>query len=146
MVKTTRRRKGTDFQRWIKKYLEERGWIVHNQTLCSKKVWIAGEIREVSTRQDIFSADLIARKIKNFNEPFVDDIKGLRWIQSSYSSNVKKRYEDFLKYFKFLLDGESFQLWIKTKSGQINIFDFTMDACRQTGKIIRRKHYGIKEI
>ena len=135
---TSRYKKGTDFQRWIKIYLEERGWIVHNQTLCARKRFINGELRFISTRQDIFSADLVARKF--------DIHTRLLWIQCSLSPNVKKRYEDFREYFQTLLSGESFQLWIKTKSGQINIFDFTMDGFKQTGKIIRRQYSAIKEI
>lgn len=135
----SKRQTGLEFQNWIKKWLEERGWIVHNQTPVGKMIFIKGKKIFVSQRNDIFGCDLIARKEKR-----------LLWIQGSLDSHIQKRIEAFEQYFKGLLGNEDLMIWIKTDKG-INIkslyyiYNFEISESLRDidiGKIIRRKFYS----
>ena len=115
---TTKREKGLEFQRWIKKWLEERDWIIHNQ------------------RNDIYGCDLIAKK---------SDRKTL-WIQATLDSGISRKIDELQK-FSWNLDVDDIQVWLKRKDGKIDIFAITKawlvhDMEHELiGHIIRRKFY-----
>ena len=67
---TTKVQKGNQFQDYIQKWLEENGWVVHNQKSVAKAIPIKDKITKkikvvwVSKRNDIFGeVDLIAKKL-----------------------------------------------------------------------------------
>lgn len=147
----TKREKGLAFQRWAKKFLEERGWIVRNFTSIPKKIRKrnpkTGQWEEfwVYQNQDCFGADLIARQ---FDKVF--DTTRLHWIQVSLDPGVQKRVEEFKKYFQSTFAGEQLQIWIKVKPGEVNIKRVVI-ANREAhvhdlGKIIRGKFYAKEEM
>lgn len=136
----TKREKGLEFQRWIKAWLEGKGWIVRNfpptaKTIYNKK---KKKIVYISQKNDVWGADLIARKYKM-----------LIWIQASLDGHIQKRIDEFRKYFKEFGDNEQLQIWIKIKSGLINIkrVDLEEEAgispiVTDMGKIIQGKFYS----
>ena len=137
----TKREKGLAFQRWIKKWMEGRGWTVHNQVPMGTAI----KVRDnrtifVSQRNDIFGADLIARQ---FDYGF--GIGTVHWIQATLDSNIKRKVDEFKKYFKNTLEGESLQIWVKTKKGGVNIKEVVIfnkkASVRDIGKIVRGKIY-----
>lgn len=144
---TTKREKGLEFQRWVAKYLEERKFIVRNFPMSGKFVYIKDEKTGkpkrvyVSTKNDVFGCDLVARKESESR------IKKVYWIQATLHPQLKKRLSELLKYFKFLLPGERVQLWVKNKKGEINIKELDLDNDKfiEIGKIIRRKFYKVGE-
>lgn len=142
----TTRATGNALQRWVKAWLEERGWRIHNFPVQARPVFgssgpmmKAGRMIFRKQGQDVFGADLVARRNPGDNNEIA-----LLWIQVSGSSGVKKRVEEFRKYFQFLLPGEHLQLWIKSgatwnvKKISINKIDEPVEL----GKIIRRKFYS----
>ena len=136
----TKREKGLAFQRWIKKWMEGRGWTVHNQVPMGKLVKAGGKSFYISYRNDIFGADLIARQFD-----YVFGIGRLFWIQATLDSNIKKKVEGFKKHFKNTLEGESLQIWVKNKKGEVNIKEVVIcnkkTSVRDIGKIVRGKIY-----
>jgi len=128
---TNKRKKGLDFQDWIKKFLEEKGWTVHNQRPVGKLV---GK-NYISQRNDIFGCvDLIAKKE---NKPTI-------WIQASLSPNLEKRLKEFLQLGNIWNSEDLVQVWIKRKSGLVDIFQVFGTELHLVGKIIRRKFYKLK--
>jgi hypothetical protein len=137
----TKRSAGNSNQRWIAAWLTERGWIVRNFPSLARPIFGPGGKPMMKDGRMIFSklsldtwgADLCARK------PNV-----LLWIQASGSSGVKKRVDEFKKYFQFLLPGEHLQLW--TKAGTTwNVKEIPIREGAEPlelGKIIRRKFYS----
>jgi len=83
----SKRNKGLEFQRWVKKFFERRGWTVHNETM--KPIWIrekkTGEQKWVSGRNDIFGCiDLIAKK----------EHRGTIWIQATMDTHLERRKKE----------------------------------------------------
>jgi len=134
MKQKSKRQKGLEFQRWIKAWLEEKGWLIHNQTPAGRMIVIKGKKIFISQRNDIWGTDLLCRKKYR-----------MLWIQATLDSKVTKRVEAYLSYFKSLFDGEELQIWIKTPKGEINIKQCFWNQgaflTRDIGKIIRRKFY-----
>ena len=102
---------------------------------------------------DVFGADLVARKDifsqkvstgLGIDFKFKDLLGAILWIQASGSSGVKKRVDEFKKYFQFLLPGEHLQLWTKTgTTWNVKEIPITEEAEPiELGKIIRRKWYS----
>jgi len=141
----SKREKGLIFQRWIKKWLEERGWIVHNQTPCGRMIKIKNRPIFISFRNDIMGADLIARQWDA-----VYGVNRLLWIQATLDSNVQKRVDEFKKYFKDTMQGEELQIWLKTQKGEINIKKVIIlgedTSVQDVAKIIRGKIYYPKGV
>lgn len=133
MTKTARE-KGQEFQRWIKKYLEGKGYIVHNMGLTGRMLYIKGKKVYVSQKNDIFGCDLVAIK---------DEL--IYFTQASLSRKTTDRENEFKKYFKKLATTTHVQLWIKTDKA-INIKEYYPDkGLIDIGKIIRGKFYGLEE-
>jgi hypothetical protein len=138
----TTRSSGNANQRWIVKWLTERGWIVRNFPVLSRPVFGPGgkpmmkNGRMIFSRLslDTFGADLVCRK---------DGV--LLWIQASGSPGVKKRVDEFKKYFQFLLIGEHLQLWTKVeKDWNVKEIPIVEGAePMELGKIIRRRWYSV---
>ena len=140
----TKREKGLAFQRWITKWMEGRGWTVRNFSSVPKMIRRKNpktgrlETMFISLKQDCFGADLVCRQFD-----YVFNTGRLYWIQATLDSNIKRKVDEFKKHFKNTLDGESLQIWIKNKKGEINIKEvivFNKDvSVRDVGKIIRGK-------
>lgn len=149
--RTSTRQKGATFQRWCKKWLEEQGYVVHNQPVASKLVYVkskacprfpavaglpqsdfyqrgGGRLRWVSVRNDIFGVDLIA--IKKGEKP--------RYIQCTEHHGIEKRYAEFIR-FPWPLEHCSVELWTKKELGRVVIRCFTGDVLERLGEIERRK-------
>jgi len=138
------RTKGLAFQRWIKDFLEERGWHVHNQAPCgriiTKRDRKTGKLIKfyTSIHNDIMGCDLIARK------------KGrLLWIQATLDTNIQRKLDELQLHFDALLEGESLQIWQKTKKGgEVNIKACRLEngeiSAQDGGRIIRRKFYHLE--
>lgn len=135
----SKRKKGNDFQVWIRDYLIGIGWIVQNfptrmrpRRIKDKKT---NEIIEIYApeKNDVWGCDLLARK-------------GMKilFVQASLDEGIKKRVEEFKEYFSALSPYESLQIWIKTEKS-INIkkcfFENGDLKVIDLGKIIRRKFY-----
>jgi len=134
---TTKRQKGLEFQRWIKKWLEEKDWTVHNQTPMGKMIFVKGKKIFISQRNDIFGCDLICKK---------PNTKTL-WIQATLDSGISRKIDELHKY-SWNLDVDDVQIWLKRKDKKIDIFTplitwSTPDGIQYglTGHIIRRKFY-----
>jgi hypothetical protein len=109
-MKDQRRRRGNDFQDWIKKWLTERGWSVHNQKTVSRPIPIKGRVVWVSCRNDILAMDLVAVKAGE---------KTL-FIQATLHGGVEKRKIE-AKDIHWDLDHQCVQLWQKRSAGVIQI-------------------------
>ena len=122
------RAKGNRFQADVARWLRERGWTVRNFPVSSTPMTIKGKRIFVSRPLDVFGADLYARKSG----------KSI-WIQASMSGGVHKRVEEYLRYFDFLHPGESLQIWLKTRTGNINVYDIDIKLRlpMKLGKVIR---------
>jgi len=130
-MKKSTRKKGLDFQDWIKRFLEERDWIVHNQKPMGKLI----KGNYISQRNDIFGCvDLIAKK----------EEKPTIWIQATLNPNLEKRLKEFLQLGNIWNSEDLVQVWIKRKSGLVDIFQLFGTELLPIGKIIRRKFYKLQ--
>jgi len=142
MTKSTRA-SGLAFQRWIKKWLEEREYQVHNFTPKGKLLFIKGKKVYVSVKNDVFGCDLIAKKPK---------LKTL-WIQATEHKSLKLKQQELLKH-AWNLGVDDVQIWIKRETGIIDIYEMkytvrkpnyqklkTEEYFRKIGHIIRRKFF-----
>lgn len=110
MKKKSSREKGNDFQRWIRDWLRDRSWTVHNFPMISRPPIEVSDPKKpgrkkliwLSQDNDVFGCDLIA-------------MKGSRriWIQSSLDEHIQRRLDTFAKYFDEISPGEDLMLWIK---------------------------------
>lgn len=136
--KRSAREKGNEFQNWITKWLEARGWVVRNFPLASRPLFDKRQQKVIYVRQsqDAFGADLVARKDGR-----------LIWIQASATADISRRIQEFQKYFHFLLNHEELQIWVKAKPTEINLTGiWTTGSLFRTdhiGKIIRRRFYAV---
>jgi len=111
--KKSLREKGNSYQRWIRDWLQDRGWIVRNFPMTSRPILIPetdpkkfGQKKMIWLPQnnDVFGCDLIARNRKG---PLI------LWIQCSLDDHITRRAEEFLKYFKYVSPWERVMIWIK---------------------------------
>ena len=131
---TSKAKKGADFQRWVKKWLEDNGWVVHNQITASKQIFIKGKPIWISKRQDIFGeVDLIAKKE---HEPTL-------WIQATCHSGIGEK-EKGLRTIPWGV-GDKPQIWMKRETGVIDIYTVNSKELTHEGKIIRRKYLASTE-
>lgn len=135
--KTTTRARGLAFQRWIRDWLQEKDWLVHNQTPSGRMIYIKNKPKPifVSQRNDIFGCfDLIAKKMNH------DTL----WIQATLHKSLKAKIEtideDARKYFTV---SDDIQIWIKRETGAIDIYwlEPNFGKWELLGKILRRKFY-----
>lgn len=139
-ARQTARARGLVFQRWIKKWLEDRGWLVRNFAPVPKAIWDKKKKKliYISVKNDVWGSDLIARKEGR-----------MLWIQASLDAHITKRVEEFEKYFKEFLADEDLMIWIKTdKAINIKILSYMWNFEMKDhmfdidiGKIIRGKFY-----
>ena len=130
------RRKGNEFQSWIRRWLEERGWVVRNFPVSVQPRKTPKGLIYCGQKLDVWGADLVARK-------FINGQTELLWIQASCSGGISKRIGEFSEYFTSLCPGEHLQIWIKAKDGAVNIHhsDCPMMGANLVGKIIRGNFY-----
>ena len=129
---TSKVKKGNNFQDWIQKWLEEHGWVVHNQKSVAKAIPVKGKVVWVSKRNDIFGeVDLIAKK----------DYEPTLWIQATLDSG-KGRKEEGLRKIPWG-PGDKPQIWMKREKC-IDIYTVGKELIHE-GKIIRRKYMANKE-
>jgi len=135
-MKDTRREKGLKFQKWVKDWLEEMGWVVHNQKPVGRMIKIKDKKTKktktiyISQRNDIFGCvDLVAKKE---NKPTL-------WIQATLHTGVgeKKKALETVPWGK----EDMVQVWVKREDGHVDIFMLGCDNLHLIGKIIRRKFY-----
>lgn len=107
--KKSLREKGNSYQRWIRDWLQDRGWMVRNFPMTSRPIMVPDEKRPgqkkmiwLPQNNDVFGCDLIGRKCMM-----------MLWIQSSLDDHITRRMEEFLKYFKYLGEWEYLMIWIK---------------------------------
>ena len=144
----SRTQKGTAFQRWVRDWLVEQGYDVHNQATAGRqvriprkqvlptggeKVKIKGEYDTawLSQRNDIFGCDLIAMKQE----------EKLRYIQCTEHTGIQKRSIEFAKY-KWPFRHCSVELWSKVGRGhdmRVVIRRFTGSGLVRWGEIKRRR-------
>jgi len=107
--KKSLREKGNAYQRWIRDWLQERGWTVRNFPMTSRPIMVPDEKHPgqkkmiwLPQNNDVFGCDLIARK------------GGLiLWIQSSLDDHITRRLDEFFKYFHNIGSWERLMIWIK---------------------------------
>jgi hypothetical protein len=144
-MKSTRQ-KGQDFQRWVKKILEDWGWTVHNQGLNHRQIFDrkTHELIYVSQSQDIFGCiDLICKKPEH---------KTL-WIQATEDTGRAKKEAAMTQVPWSELD--DVQIWMKREDGHVDIFQRKVEPVTPEfeitfykadfpllGKIIRRKFFA----
>lgn len=135
-MKDTRREKGLKFQKWVKDWLKELGWTVHNQKPVGRMLKIKDKKTKkiktiyVSQRNDILGCiDLVAKKE---NKPTL-------WIQATLHTGVgeKKKALQTVPWGK----EDMVQVWVKREDGHVDIFMLGCDSLHLIGKIIRRKFY-----
>lgn len=146
MRQKTKREKGLEFQRWIKKWLTDKEWDCVN--IPSKGIFITDKKtkkkRYISLSQDIFACDLIARK--TFSKQTWDYTMEL-WIQATLGPNVARKIEEVAKHPFMTNEMIETHIWIKAKSGLINIKRLHKIGAGEIesedlGKIIRGKFYA----
>ena len=101
---------GNDFQRWIRDWLRDRCWTVHNFPMISRPPIEIPDLKNprrkkliwLSQDNDVFGCDLIARKGGQ-----------ILWIQSSLDEHIQRRLDTFALYFDEIGPGEDLMLWIK---------------------------------
>ena len=136
------RQKGKLYQDWIKKWLTERGFFVHDQPTSSKLIQIkdkiTGEYKPmyVSVRNDIFGIiDLIAKK---------KDTRTL-WIQATMNTSMKKKKEK-LSEISWNFAGDCVQFWIKRSPGKTDVYELNVNGkFYLIGKILNRHFYSALE-
>ena len=132
---TSKRAKGNQLQDWIQKWLEERGWTVHNQKTVSRAIPIKGKTVFVSQRQDIFGCiDLICKK----------QGRKTLFIQATMHGGKGKKRED-LKAVPWNNTVDDVQIWMDRGGKSIDIFcldENQKDGTRLVGKILRRQFYA----
>ena len=139
MIRTKRqktRATGARYQDWVAKWLEERGWITHNQKTVSKQVKTrdkkTGLLKDiyVSARQDLFGVfDLIAKK---------DGIT--LWIQATTHKSLKEKVDKINAANLTYANGEFPMVWMKRDSYNHDIYGFD-----EVGDIVhpgQPAHYG----
>jgi len=129
-MKSNKRSKGMDFQRWVKKFFEKRGWTVHNETM--KPIWVkekkTGQQKWVSQRNDIFGCiDLIAKR----------ENRETIWIQATMDSHLERREKELEKVPWNV--GEIVLVFLKRKSGGVDVFVYRgkEEGLELVGKIKR---------
>lgn len=140
----TTRRSGNDFQLRVKKILEGLGYVVHNFPMSAVPVRILGGAvkvkkgRPVFSRKsnDVFGSDLVARRDNPLPEK-----RCVRWIQATRHSGIKKRLEEFQKYWTFTLPGESVELWQGKKDGTIRVLEYLpgLPELQLRGRVVKGK-------
>ncbi|MCK4760502.1 MAG: hypothetical protein KAT69_10665 [Candidatus Aminicenantes bacterium] len=141
--KMSLREKGNSFQRWIRDWLRDRGWTVHNFPMISRPPITIADKKNPRLKKliwlpqdnDVFGCDLIA-------------MKGSRriWIQSSLDEHIQRRLDEFAKYWDEIAPSEDLMLWIKREKW-ISVFTIGPRGARENkilflapgGKIIRGK-------
>jgi len=131
--KKNTRKRGLDFQRWIKGWLEERGWMVHNETPSTRPFYDKKKKKLIfiSHRNDIFKCiDLIAKK----------DSRTL-WIQATLHKSVKDKVEK-LKEVPWADNDEVF-VFQKIDRQEIIIWRYSpvREVAEEAGRIKRRVFY-----
>jgi len=139
--KKSLREKGNDFQRWIRDWLRDRGWIVHNWPMISRPPIEIPDPRNPRRKKliwlkqdnDVFGCDLVAKK----------GSKRI-WIQSSLDEHIQRRLDEFAKFWDEIAPSEDLMLWIKREKW-ISVFTIGPRGTRENkifflapgGKIIR---------
>jgi len=134
---TNKRASGLAFQRWIRDWLTEKGWTVHNQPPNTKMIKIKGKPVFISRDNDIFNCiDLMCRK---------PDRMPLN-IQATLHTGLGKKIE-VLERVPWSL-AEDVQIWMKRENGVIDVKQLLsgMGKTVDLGKIIRRKWYAAEGI
>lgn len=108
--KKSLREKGNDFQRWIRDWLRDRSWTVHNWPMISRSPITIPDKKNPRIKKliwlpqdnDVFGCDLVA-------------MKGSRriWIQSSLDEHIQRRLDEFAKFWDEIAPSEDLMLWIK---------------------------------
>lgn len=130
----SKRQSGLDFQRWIKAWLEERNWLVHNQVPIGRMIVVKGKKIFISQRNDLFGCfDLICKKE---NRPTL-------WIQATLHKSLKEKVDKMIDCLEGCFKDDNVQIWLKRETGVIDIYDPYGD---NIGKIIRRKFYSAEGI
>ena len=135
---TNKRASGAAFQRWIKDFLIEKGWDVHNQTSSVKMVFIKGKKTYVSHRNDILGAiDLLCKKAD----------RETLWIQATLDSGLGRKTEK-IKAVQFDDLYDDVQVWMKRADKGVDVFLWSSieEKTILLGKIIRRKFYASEGI
>ena len=127
-----KRKKGLQLQNWIAKYLEENGWIVHNQKPVSKMLTTEKGNIWISQRNDIFGCiDIIAKKKEE---------KTL-WILATHDVNLERRVEK-LKEIGWDYNVDCVELWQKKdKKIKIYRYDIFNQKFEEYGFIYRKKFF-----
>jgi len=136
------RDKGKKYQAWVKNWLEDRGFTVHDQPTASKMIRIKDKITGeykviyVSVRNDIFGiVDLIAKK-KN---------ERTLWIQATMNTSMKKKREK-LSAIPWNFEGDCVQFWIKRSPGKTDVYELNVNGeFYLIGKILNRHFYSAVE-
>lgn len=108
----SRTAKGSAFQRWICAWLKERGWEVFNIPRKSTRIYSA-KLKTfifVSSKIDIFGADIIAKKPG----------RSTLWIQATLHKSRRLKEEEFDKHS--WNDRETPMIWMKDDKGRVFIF------------------------
>lgn len=132
------RKRGKAYQYWIKKWLMERGFFVHDQPTASKVIRIKNKVTGeyepiyISVRNDIFGIiDIIAKK---------KDTPTL-WIQATMNTSMKKKREK-LSAIPWNFDIDCVQFWIKRSPGKTDVYELRADGTFElVGKILNRHYY-----
>ena len=156
MAKRTDRERGMEFQRWVKRWLEQRGWDVVN--VPPRGIMIQDKRTKarkfVSLRNDIFGCDLVARKVWTLEKDGHDHFKEI-WIQATMGYRPGKKLEQVSAHpVPRIYPGTNVQIetqiWMKVESTQINIKRVTVEegttALEDLGKIMRGTFYATEGI
>lgn len=131
------RARGNAYQRDVVAWLQARGWTVRNFPVTIQPLMRGRSIIYRSIKQDVFGADIVARKGRN-----------LIWVQVQRTKGgIRDRVEEFDRYFRGGL-GLSEYLFIFSKIrggwkiknvGMVAILDMDLKI---TGRQLRDSNYG----
>jgi hypothetical protein len=126
----SKRKSGMQYQDWIRKYLEERGYSVENFKPISIRREIKGKEVWQRFRQDPFDSDLIAKKVG----------ERTLWIQATLHTGLTIKKEKMLKH-PWTIEYDDVQIWVKRDSLNHDIYRLGTMGFYLYGKIIHRKFY-----
>lgn len=126
------RQKGSAYELEVQKILEADGWTIHRARASNFKV---GN-KVLCRSNDIFNiVDIIAKK----------EGESTCWIQVSTGTRRAEKEKKLLSIPNIWNEYDNVSLWLRFPRKEWKIYELHNGKLEETGRIIRGKHYEVKE-